>query len=101
MSRFSGVKCLIKNNDLTFSFEMFVCARVENVHPSASQNERFALSTLPLPKLRNTLFHWVDLTSLSLPTLVGWSLNVSRQKKIKGRKRKKKEKKNEEENKVH
>jgi len=35
MSRFSGVKCLIKNNDLTFSFETFVSARFENIHPSA------------------------------------------------------------------
>ena len=35
MSRFSKVKCLIKNNDLTFSFETFVCARFENIHPLA------------------------------------------------------------------
>jgi len=33
VSRFSEVKCLIKNNDLTF--ETFLCARLENIHPSA------------------------------------------------------------------
>jgi len=50
------------------------------------QNERFARSTLTLPKL----LRWVDLTILSLPTPVGWSLNLSWKKK-----RKRKERKNE------
>ena len=83
VSRFSGVKCLIKNNDLTFSFETFVCAWFETVHPSTSLQWRICPINIGITQVdKHKPLELVDFLSLSLSTLVGWSLNPSRQKKI-------------------
>ena len=83
VSRFSGVKCLIKNNDLTFSFETFVCAWFETVHPLASLQWRICPINIDITQVdKHKPLELANFLSLSLSTLVGWSLNPSRQKKF-------------------
>jgi len=81
VSRFSGVKCLIKNNGLTFSFETFMCAWFETVHPSASLQWRICPINIDITQVdKHKPLELANFLSLSLSTLVGWSLNPSRQK---------------------
>jgi len=81
VSRFSGVKCLIKNNNLTFSFETFVCAWFETVHPSASLQWRICPINIDITQVdKHKPLELANFLSLSLSTLVGWSLNPLRKK---------------------